>query len=501
MKVNAVNPRFQVFLFGFVPNNPTNLSARLSQSEILAMGSPIEILGEYIDSVTYTDTVESGSFSITLAKGGTGYLFSSTGSRLRIREIFRVGEIIVITESQKIKFAGRITSASHSSSVTGEQDYVVSGGGLESAIQSQTLFIDFDNSGPNVAGQPASAVANAPIPRIQAALNIIAEAVQDSKTPHGILKSLTESAIETLLSNGNYGGKQFSSLVEQTFDPLSYTVGFIHTTQWFTAQSFGNTLSIWSLMASIAKPPLYELFFHYDQECYFSASENLIPIQRKISLKESDDYTPDTPIAYLIFRRTPFSKLDSSFDDPLGGVVSEVLESNFNSFDLSENEGDIFSGVHANVGIMDNLTGLALNPVTYNPSLLAKFGQRVFQVTMDGVGFPTEAQNEGAQAPFKALLSEIQEKIYKTFGTGERIFTGSFSGHYFRGLCKGQILKITDNDGSDKLHKEIKQYDPKFYVTGIRVNWKPGLGIATQETMVKWGKRKVDPSWEFNSTR
>lgn len=499
MKVNAIQPKFQVFLYGFVPNDPTRLSSRLSPGEIAAMASPIEIPGEFIDSLTYTDSIDAGSFSISLAKGGTGYLITTFGQKVRIREIFRTGELIVITESQKIKFVGRIKSADHSSNIEGSQDYSASGGGMEDAIQSQTLFIDFDGSGPNVAGRPAEVVSNSTTPKIQAALNIISEAVKESKTPSGIIRSLANAAIKTLLSNGKYGGETFSELAPLKLDPDSYTRGFIHTTQWFSNQSFGNTMSIWSLMASIAKPPLYELFFHYDQDCYFHTSESLPPLTPKgeLGFTESDDYTPSAPFGHLVFRKTPFDKLETDLSNLKSGVISEVLESNFNSFNLSESQDDIFSGVHTGVGIMDNLTGLALNPVTYNPALLAKFGQRVLQITLDGVGFPTEAQTEGTQVNFKAQLVAIQEKIYQTFGTGERIFTGSFSGFYFRGLCKGQIMKLTDNDGfSDTLHKEIKQYDPKFYVTGIRVTWKPGSGMATQETSVKWGKRLSNPGWE-----
>lgn len=499
MKVNAIQPKFQVFLYGFVPNDPTRLSLRLSLGEIAAMRSPIEIPGQWIDSLTYSDTVDGGNFSISFAKGGTGTITSSLGETIRLRELLRTGELIVITESEKIKFVGRIKVAGHSGNIEGSQDYSVSGGGMEDAIQSQTLFIDFDGSGPNVAGRPASAVSNLTIPKIQAALNIISEAVKESKTPSGIIRSLANAAIKTLLSNGKYGGETFSNLVPLKLDPDSYTLGFIHTTQWFSNQSFGNTMSIWSLMASLAKPPLYELFFHYDEDCNFYAGDMLLPIDRKISLFDTPgffDFTPNSPFARLVFRKTPFDKLDDELSNPSRGIVSEVAESNFNSFDLSESQDDIFSGVHVGVGIMDNLTGLALNPVTYNPALLAKFGQRVLQITLDGVGFPTEAQNEGAQASFKAQLIAIQEKIYDTFGTGERIFTGSFSGFYFRGLCKGQIMKLTDDDGfSDYLHKEFKQYHPNFYVTGVRVTWRPGSGMATQETMVKWGKRLENPGF------
>ncbi|TGK79220.1 hypothetical protein EHQ23_19385 [Leptospira bourretii] len=502
MKVNAIKPDFQVFLFGFVPNIVTRLSKRLSPGEIAAMRSPIEIPGEFIESLTYVDSIDNGSFTLTLAKGATGNIITTYAGKVRIREVLRTGELIVVTESKKTKFVGRIKTANHVSNVSGEQSYVVSGGGLEDCIQSQTLFIDFDKSGPNIVGQPAESVSNLPISKIQAALNIISEVISESKTPSGIIESLSDAAIRTLLSNGNYGGEIFWDLVEYKFDKLSYTIGFIHTVQWINNQSFGNSLSIWSLMASIAKPPLYELFFHYDQDCSLYAGETTSPIEKKsngFGLFGSDDFTPDLPLARLVFRKTPFDKLEDDFFLPYFGISSEVPESQFNSFDLSESQEDIFSGVHVNLGIQDTITGLALNPVTYNPSLLAKFGQRVMQITMDGVGMPPELQAPGAQSGNIASLLKIQEKLYETFGTGERIFTGSFSGFYFRGLCKGQIMRLTDDDGySDSLHKEIKQYHPNFYVTGVRVVWRPGSGTATQETMVKWGKRIENAAWEMD---
>lgn len=498
MTVNAIQPKFQVFVFGFVPDLFTNLSSRLSIGEIVAMQSPIEIPGEFIDSLTYSDTIEGGSFSISIPKGGTGVIQTRV-SPIRIREVLRTGELIVITESEKIKFVGRIKSADHESSATGDQSYTVSGGGMEDCIQSQTLFIDYDRSGPNVTGVPVSVAANTPTTKLQAALDIISDVIKESKTPGGILESLANAAIKILLSNGSYGGENFQRLVKYKFDPISYTIGFIHTVQWYNNQSFGNTVSLWSLMASIAKPPLYELFFHYDQDCYFSGGDTIPPILKNFDievLSEFSDYTPSTPISHLIFRKTPFSKLSDQLSDPMLGVISEVPESNFSSFSLSESQDDIFSGVHVNLGIQDTVTGIMLNPVTYNPSLLAKFGQRVFQITLDGVGMPPELQAPGAQTGNLAALALIQEQIYQTFGTGERVFSGSFSGFYFRGLCKGQIMKITDENGISELHKEIDFYEPNFYVTGIRVTWRPGSGIATQETMVKWGKRKENPSWE-----
>lgn len=492
MTVNAISPNFQVWLFGFVPDLTGQSTGRLTFAEIEAMRSPLEIPGEYIEYLTYTDSVDGGNFTITIPKGNTGTIPGSLGS-LRIREILRVGEIIVITERKRIKFCGRIQSTSRSSNITGDQSYTISGAGLEDAIQSQILFIDYDSSGPPIAKRPVGLVANSPTSKISAAFDIIGKAVQASKNPASLIRSLATAAINTLLSNGKYGGKSFAKLVGIKTSPLAYTIGFINTVQWFSNASFGNTLSLWSLMSSVAKQPLYELFYHYDEECHLFISDSSLPISSKRDLGLFNDYTPDSPISNLIFRQTPFDKLEAGLSNPLLGIVSEVSESNFNSFELSENLSEIFTGVHVTLGIQDNVTGLMLNPVTYNPSLVAKLGQRVFQISLDGVGFPKIASNAASQKPFIAMLKTIQDKVYETFGTGERIFSGTFSGYYFRGLCKGQILRIVNDVGFGDLHKELKDYDPNFYVTGIRVTWRPGTGVATQETMVKWGKMNKDP--------
>ncbi|MDI7165968.1 hypothetical protein [Leptospira santarosai] len=494
--IHAISPSFRVFLFGFLPNNLAAVSKRYSTSEILALKSPIEIPKEFLERVNYSDRLEGGSFKIDLPKGARNEILVNN-QRVRVRELFRPGRIIVITEDDMIKFAGRISESSHEANSKGDSEYGITGEGLEEAISSQILFIDFDNSKPVSATIPAESASQSPGSRLEVALQVVLNAIKETKSPTLMMNSLANSAIKHLLSNGSYGGNPFSMLIEtlKGLDQNPHTTAFLHTLQWINSQNFGNTLSIWSLMESLAKAPLYELFFHYDQTVDFYISETTPFLQKKLTKEKIS--TPDTPIATLVYRKTPFEFLDTNLIPK--GLVANVEQSLINGFRLSESTSDIFSGVHINIGIFDNITGLTLNPVTYSPSLLAEFGQRVLSIVLDGTGFPKESQDAASQSVFKDKLNEIQSKIFNTFGTGERIFSGSFSCGYFRGISKGMFMKIVNESGeskSKKIHKELEIYDPKFYVTGIDVTWIPGSGIADQTITVKWGKRKLDPVWD-----
>ncbi|PJZ51575.1 hypothetical protein CH380_19205 [Leptospira adleri] len=494
--IHAISPSFRVFLFGFLPDNPAAVSKRYSAGEILALKSPIEIPKEFLERVNFNDRLEGGSFRIDLPKGARNEILVNN-QRVRVRELFRPGRIIVITENEMIKFAGRISESDHEASAKGDSEYGISGEGLEEAISSQILFIDFDNAKPVSASVPAESASKSPASRLQIALQVISNAIKETKSPTLMLKSLANSAIEHLLSNGSYGGNLFSKLVETSkgLDSLPYTTTFLHTLQWINSQTFGNSLSIWSLMESLAKAPLYELFFHYDQAVDFYISETLPFLLKKLTKEKIS--SPDLPLATLVYRKTPFEYLDT--DIVPKGLVAEVEQSLISGFRLSESSADIFSGVHINVGIFDNITGLTLNPVTYSPSLLAEFGQRVLSIVLDGTGFPQESQDAASQSVFKEKLNSIQSKIFNTFGTGERIFSGSFSGGYFREISKGMIMEVVNKNGeiqSKEIHKELEMYDPKFYVTGIDVTWVPGAGIADQTISVKWGKRKLNPNWD-----
>ncbi|WP_061232463.1 hypothetical protein [Leptospira noguchii] len=500
--IHSIKPTFRVFLLGFIPYEVTSVSKRYSYDEIVALESPIEIPSNMIARINFKDSVSGGSFKIDLPKGARNDFFTN-GQRIRIRELFRPGRLIVITEDDKTKFAGRISESSHRGGVRGESEYTVTGEGLEEAISSQILFIDFDNSKPPSNTISVEVAAKSPGSRLQIALQTVLNAIKETKSPTLMMQSLADSAIKHLLSNGKYGGREFFQMVDTLtgLDQEPYTIAFLHTLQWLNSQNFGNTLSIWSLMESLAKPPLYELFFHYDQsvDFYISGENKSLFIPKKY---ESVKITsPDTLIGTLVYRKTPFQFLDSVSlsKDTMQGLVVEVDQSYISNFELTESTADIFSGVHVNVGIFDNIMGLMLNPVTYSPQLLAEFGQRVLSIVLDGSGFPKEVDTAAAQSTFNLKLNEMQAKIFNTFGTGERIFSGSFSGGYFRGVSKGMIMEIVNKDGgvqSRSLNGDLEIYDPRFYITGIDVTWIPGAGKADQTISVKWGKRKLDPMWD-----
>lgn len=460
--------------------------------EVEATTSTIKIPVEFIDSLSYSDNLESSSFSVNIVDGGMKYIDTFSG-KIRLREILIEGTIILITERGQKKFAGRINSVSDSGNVEGDENYKISGGGLETAISEQTIFIDFSDDTKSTL-EKTPAVASNFAGKIKAVIKEIAKVVKNAKDPTLLLESLCEAAINQLLSNGSYGGYPFKNLLSysKTLSKDVYTNNFIHTLQFLNLPQFGNTISFWNMMHSVAKPPLYELFVHYDESSSMYININNSIEKAPENFSESDSNISD-PIGTLVFRKTPLAEISSDLE--LDGFSNKIPVNIINSFSLSSSTNDIFSGVHVGLGILDNMSSLIINPVTYNPELLGRFGQRIFQITLDGVGFPKDATSDGDQAPLKDKITTIQNLIYDVFGKGDRIVSGTLNATYWRGVCKGQYIQIVPLSEFDSLPKRLRRYDPHFYVTGVSVTWSPDSGMADMLLSVKWG-RKSDRSEE-----
>lgn len=494
-EVYSTKSHFDVIVLQFKPDNPANLSSRFKTDEIQEIGSGIKIPTEFINSLSYSDHIENSSFSISISDGGMKWIETLTG-KIRLREILDEGTIIVITENGNKKFAGRVNSITDLGSIEGEENYKVSGGGLETAISEQTIFIDYSDETKSTLEKTPGVATNLS-GKIKAVLKEIVKVITNAKNPTLMLKSLCDAAINQLLSNGKYGGYLFKHILDYANGTLSndtYSNNFLHTLQWLNQVGFGNTISFWNLMTSIAKPPLYELFVHYD-----SASDLHIDSEKTLG-KNGEltgiDTSISAPFGYLVFRKTPLDKIRNESTDT--GFAVKVPCNILSSFDFSSSTNNIFSGVHINLGILDNMTSLVLNPVTYNPVLLGKFGQRVFNVTLDGIGFPKDATTEADKKSFKDKIASIQDLLYSVFGQGDRIVSGSIHGTYMRGICKGQYMEIVSPNEMDSLPKRLRRYDPHFYITGVDVTWSPGSGMADMTLSVKWGRksnRKEDSSF------
>lgn len=514
-KTIHISPNWQLYYYGFVSNfliekvnDPeTRDYYRNTPEDLRLMSSPLKIPMEYITVCDYQDRVEDdSSFRIEFNNGFNEVFVSEQGTKHFLSEIIQEGSIILFTESGAKKFAGYVSSIKDSSSSSGDWKMVVSGGGLEDAIRAMTLFLDTFGETSPVSKNPKEIANKKPTGTFQAAFESLSRIVKETKTPQKLIQSIAQEAIKVFLSNGAYGGERYSDLLstQQGITFESYTEDLIHTITWLNEASPGNKMSFWELMQSLATAPLYELFVHYDESTTLRISEGLV-INEKFDDSETEpinDSEPKLPLGHLVFRKTPLEFIDKIED--IESLHSRIPENIIKSMELQEDRNNIFSGVHVRLGVIDNISALLINPVTYNPDTLARVGQRVLDIVLDGVSFPTE-NSEAKNKPKIQKLQEIQELIMTIFGSGDFKTEGTLYCDYYRGITKGKfvdIMSADDPENTGPTHHVFHRYfggiskggesgtrAPRFYVTGVDVTINPGKAQCTMDLHVKWGAR------------
>jgi len=511
----SISPNWQLYYYGFVSDfliknvsDPeTSEYYRNNLEDLKLMGSAIKIPMEYITICDYQDRIdENSSFMIEFNNGFNEVFVSEEGTKHFLSEIIQEGSIILFTESGNKKFAGYITSISDSSSSNGTWKMTVSGGGLEEGIRGMSLFIDTFGEPSAVDKDPSNVTSKSPTGNYQAAFDALGRIVKNTKTPQKLIQSIAKEAIRTFLSNGAFGGEPYNKLlaIEQGITYESYTQDLIHSISWLNEASPGNKISFWELMESLATAPLYELFIHYDDSTDIQIAEGREILGKDINLddEENNSDEPKLPLGNLVFRKAPLEYIDKIQD--IESLHSRIPENIIKNLKLKEDRNDIFSGVHVRPGVIDNITGLLINPVSYNPDTLARVGQRVLSIVLDGVSFPPE-NSEAQNKSFAKNLDEIQSLIMTVFGKGDFKTKGTIYCDYFRGITKGKFVDIMSSEDIENTgpnHHAFHRYfggltkseesgtrAPRFYVTGISVTINPGQSICSMDLEVKWGAR------------
>jgi hypothetical protein len=530
--VKTITPKWEVWVYTYIPafiienkfdllqgdrvqDISNDIRSRFSFEDVVFASKPWQIPNEIIHRFNYRDSTDFDSnFRIVLPNASRLNLLSETGTQHAITEILLPGSIVVFKENGDVKFAGQIRTISETSAAEGEADYVATGSGLDQMIRNLNLFIDTpSDERSSVSMDPEDASVDRR-PALQVALESYSRIAKQYRNPYSLVKQIARETIDNLLSNGEYGGKNFIQILNfsRLISSRSYTTGYIHSINWLQNAQLGEELNYWNLMDTFATAPLYELFIHYDQSCSMGADETTFLRGSMDSELPNLDFDseadpPKEPIGNLLFRKTPIDKLDRTFYD--SRYHCEYHEAKISHIELRETIDDLFSGVHVSLGVLDNRTRNIAYPVTWNPDLISQFGSKILRIVLDGVGVPSDVPGP-IQKRMTMQIANVQKDFFKVFGSGDYIISGQIQGDYSRGICKGKFVDISGDADIGARHPILRRFfdggsfpgithAPRFYITAIEIDVDPSEGKCEMSLDVKWGSRgwrkQRDPSF------
>lgn len=533
----AIRPEFQIIVYPFANdskefNNPKYPTVDY-YTDITAFLVPVPIPMEYVESFSYSDELEKGDFSIEI-HGGMYVVFEHENKKIALDELLSIGHIVCFLESKFLKFTGYILNRQRKEKAVGQSEFTVSGSGLEGMAERQLLTIDLSpeyKSNEKFEGEIGlDSDFLKYLTGISKGLQTMTGNIKEMRTPGGIIKTLFENVINLFLNKSLFGGSQLLTVQpkppstksnskaqkepEQKIDltPVpdtglidattgissdSYSKNMVHSLSWISQANFGNQINYWNLMETMAPQPLYEMFFHYNEgEEFWISPDQSIPDRFRV-LKGK--------IGNLVFRKTPFMYLHDWYLNPPADDT-ETLRKEINSeqssnnqllfyrlpedriveFDLDDRLDDIFTGVKINLsGFESKKTGLLI-PVLYNPALILKYGQRVMTINLEGLSF-TDKNKTDPEKLGNNYIKNLRELIYKHFGQGQKIVSGSMVIDFDRSITKGMILQI-ERVERNPASKVLDRYMDEFYITGVKVSANPSSGDCSMTLTVKWGE-------------
>ena len=468
MGVHVTKARLVVVVYPFLSLIQSR-NSYLSSHEKQAFKNKVILLDNTFSLINIQDDLDSPHFQLSLPNGANKNIIYNELS-IRLFVLLSEGNIIQFIENKKLLFCGYITSRSFVGMGSGNADLLISGGSIEEAIKLQTVYIDTaGRPSDNIVKQNPERVSNSVRGSLTTSISALIGAVREFKSPSAVIKTLINWSIQNLLSHGLYGGKKFSDILgyENTLSKETYTTNFLHVLNFLQDARIGARLNYWELATGFAQEPLYEIFTQYDDTVFLSDTE------RNAKLTKPS----------LVFRKTPwyiFTR-EAVFDNR--SIFYKLTPSKIISDNLTSSIQNIITGVHVSLSILDQSTGLLLNPVTYSPSLLERYGQRVMPVYLSGVKFEN---NKNKNKALKQNLKNLQDMLFKHFVKEPRLISGSLVTHYDPIIRKGMILKLDTSE----FHKKatLKLYAPTFYVQGVERRFDCESGEITQTIHVKWGK-------------
>lgn len=425
----------------------------------------IEIPPEYIETFEYSDSLDGGNFSLTFPGGGTKKLYSKQRYREYgyLRELLGVGNVIHITESDTRIFTGYIKSVRDSINMDGGDTMIVSGGGIEDFIKTQPLFVD------------VSEISN----YLSKHLSIVGESTRGMKTPGEVVFAILSGAIDYASTRGGKTLYELMSISNKSVSKFAYFSNLISAPNMYSGDASGNTFNYWDLASGYAKVPLYELFVHHTEDQIYRDNTTAGVGTMYLDPSIGKDY-----LSHVVFRPTPFEYLITNTSSEY--LVVEVNQSRFDRVNLTDNLTDLFTGISLIPPFESQKTAGLISRTLYDEENVQVFGQRVLNISIDGYSARTKGDTS-----YHAELISLQKSLFETFGDGERRVSGTFSGDYFRGICKGKFIDIVDDDNDTKnLNPHLKRYENRFYVKGISVNANIASGEASMDIEVQWGKWK-----------
>ncbi len=467
MTVHVTKPQLSIEVLPFLSSQP-NRQIRLTASERTAFRSKVVLPTNSFSSVQIRDDLDSSSFSITIPNGAHKNFLGQAGQLIRFRQLLSEGSIIRIFESNRLLFCGYATGASLMGNPTdGGADLQISGGSLYQAIRLQTVYIDTPGRpSDNAVRQNPDRVAGSIRGSLSTSIAALVGATREFQSPSAVIKALMDWSLQNLLDLGNYGGQKYSSLLSQSLSQQTYTSAFLHVLNFLQDARIGARINYWDLAAGFAQEPLYELFSEYQGSVFLSEQERSIELT--------------TPT--LIFRKTPWYLFNRPpLDD--NSIVTQILPSHILGDSLSSSISNIMTGVHVSLSVLDQSTGLVINPVTYSPALLEQFGQRVLPIYLTGVKFENDNNKNNG---LKRNLQDLQNMLFDTFIQTPRPVSGSIMTHYLPEVRKGMILYIQNMPTRGTL----SVYDPVFYIQAVERTFQPQTGEINQTLHVKWGRYK-----------
>lgn len=553
----AVRPEFSITVYPFA-----NTSSEFNKpkyptvdyyTDVKAFLAPVPVPMEYVESFSYNDELEKGDFSIEIHRG-MYVVFEHENRQIALDELLSVGHLVCFHEQKLLRFTGYILKRNRQENASGQSQFNVSGSGLEGMIERQLLTIDLSPEYKSNAQFEREIGLDSDVLKymtgLSAGLQTLTSNIKEMRTPGGIIRNLFEGVVNLFLNKSLFGGSQLLTVqpkpastksssknkktpeTKESFDPVpdtglidavtgissdSYSQNMVHSLSWINQASFGNQINYWNLMETMSPPPLYEMFFHYNEsdEFWISPEQNIPDRFQVIKGK----------IGNLVFRKTPFMYLhnwylnpddesdllkkeleienrkieerfgqksaSSSDDNPENSTNNQILfyklpEDRIISFDLEDNLDDIFTGIQVTLNGFEAKKSVHLIPVLYNPALILKHGQRVMTVKLEGLNF----QNKNKTDPEKEgnnYVKNIRELLYKHFGQGQKIVSGSMVIDYDRSICKGKILQI-ERIERNPASKVLDRYMEEFYITGVKVSANPGSGDCSMTLSLKWGE-------------
>ena len=468
MAVHVARPRLKVEVLPFL----SSISSRqnyLSADERLAFRNPIALPENSFSDINIKDDLDAPSFSLT-CPNGAHKSFRTNSLSVRLRTLLSEGSILRIYDGELLLFCGYITGISFSGSpMEGGADLQVSGGSIEEAIKLQTVYIDTaGRPSDNAVKQTPDRVAGSVRGSLSISISSLIGAAREFKSPSAVISALMDWSITNLLDLGRYGGLKFSEILSfgQTLSQDSYTSNFLHVLNFIQDARIGGRINYWELANGFAQEPLYELFTQYADRVYLGTREQN---------RELRDPA-------LVFRKTPWLHLNNPpLADP--SLVLRLSPSQIIGDSLSSSVSNILTGVHVSLSVLDQSTGLLLNPVSYSPTLLEQYGQRVMPVYLSGVKFENDQSKNRA---LKTSLQELQNSLFDIFVKTPRSVTGSLMTHYMPEIKKGMILVL--DEAVYRSRGTLSLYDPVFYVQGVERSFRAQSGEIGQTVSVKWGR-------------